>query len=104
MSEHICLVCGRDGHVHDERCDCGSRHWPPVCCPGCPCWSFADAHKDIAIHEPDTSIYCLSTTKVVAKGHGDCGHGDYIQVESADTWGEFMCIHCGERIRVEVWD
>lgn len=59
--------------------------------------------KDEIIQCPDTEIYCLSSTKVVHKGTPGCKHGDYRQTKSEDTYGEFTCIHCGEVVRVDVW-
>ena len=42
--DHICEECSRSMFAHDEECDCGGRHDPPLCCPGCPCNSYHDAH------------------------------------------------------------
>ena len=47
MSEitlHICTVCYMASRRHSERCDCGVNHWPPLCCPGCDCHSYENAH------------------------------------------------------------
>lgn len=53
---------------------------------------------------PDTAVYCLASTKVVRKGRiPGCGHGDYRQTASEPEYGEFECVHCGEVVRVEVW-
>ena len=44
---HICEVCFTAIEAHDERCEEGCLHWPPLCCEGCPCGSFKAAY-----HEP----------------------------------------------------
>lgn len=45
---HRCGVCFQESGAHDEHCyrnPCEvGNHWPPLCCPGCPCASFEDAH------------------------------------------------------------
>lgn len=48
---HSCGVCFMDSDVHLEECD-GTpdqplnvhQHWPALCCPGCRCESFEQAH------------------------------------------------------------
>lgn len=46
---HICGVCFQDSADHDVYCyeeDCEEEtHWPPLCCPDCPCRSYDEAHK-----------------------------------------------------------
>lgn len=42
---HACSVCGADSVEHPSRSyNCGERHWPSLCCPGCGCLSFEEAH------------------------------------------------------------
>ena len=45
---HICGICFQDSAEHDSRCyeqGCeGDTHWPALCCPGCPCRSYEEAH------------------------------------------------------------
>lgn len=45
---HACGECGMDSVDHPAECyepDCGiGNHWPSLCCPGCPCLSFEEAH------------------------------------------------------------
>lgn len=45
---HICEVCSQDSAEHPDQCyepgHIGDVHLPPLCCPGCPCGSFEDAH------------------------------------------------------------
>lgn len=46
--EHICEVCNLPAGEHTEDCiivGCNG-HWPPLCCPGCPCESFEDVHPE----------------------------------------------------------
>ena len=53
--EHICSVCFLPGHAHDGECDCGERHWPPLCCPGCDCGSYEESHRTLPIAPADGS-------------------------------------------------
>ena len=49
---HWCEVCGFPANKHDERCWVGGeehRHWPALCCPGCGCLSFEEAHPDVPV-------------------------------------------------------
>jgi hypothetical protein len=41
---HTCTACFRARDLHPETCDCGEKHFPPLCCPGCDCRSFERAH------------------------------------------------------------
>lgn len=43
---HWCTVCGRAAPDHAESCQgaCEFDHFPPLCCPGCHCESFEEAH------------------------------------------------------------
>lgn len=70
---HTCEVCSRDVSWHDGRCSTGEPlkiehpayvseggvehrasvdhhpahyHLPPLCCPGCPCRSYEEAHPE----------------------------------------------------------
>lgn len=58
MNEHICEACFQPSHQHDSRCGCGKRHWPPLCCPKCPCGSYDEAHG-----------YCEGSGKSSIKTH-----------------------------------
>lgn len=42
--EHICTVCFLPVEQHDSECDLGCHHFPPLCCQGCGCGSFEEAH------------------------------------------------------------
>lgn len=66
--KHICEVCSQPGHDHTEQCarDHACLHWPPLCCPGCPCRSFEDAHAYLVA----TSM-CGHTIEEGCTGHGD---------------------------------
>lgn len=46
MKAHICTVCSQQGDDHTDDCpgDCGLRYWPPLCCKGCDCGSYEQAH------------------------------------------------------------
>ncbi len=48
MSEHICTECFSFASQHEEACEVDGceGHWPPLCCRGCDCRSFEDAHLD----------------------------------------------------------
>jgi hypothetical protein len=47
MEIHLCTVCGKSGEDHGERCGCCDElFWPPLCCPGCDCGAFEDAHAE----------------------------------------------------------
>ncbi len=43
---HECGECYRPMTAHAERCDCGCgrNFFPALCCPGCRCGSFEEAH------------------------------------------------------------
>lgn len=43
---HVCTECGLTVEEHSEVCECGcgSRFFPALCCEGCDCRSFEDAH------------------------------------------------------------
>lgn len=45
---HLCGVCWTDSLTHPEECyepGCEDwAHWPPLCCRGCLCGSFEEAH------------------------------------------------------------
>lgn len=49
---HICIECGDSVEAHDEMCRVGCRHFPALCCPGCPCLSFYEAHPIEVAEEP----------------------------------------------------
>lgn len=57
MSTHICEECFRPSDEHGERqgCDCDHGHWPPLCCAGCRCRSFEEAHWRILTVQPPWS-------------------------------------------------
>lgn len=58
MDVHYC-VCGLSVEEHRERSDdCGERHFPALCCKGCPCRSFEEAHL-AGDHEEDGSTRTL---------------------------------------------
>lgn len=44
---HYCTVCCRPLEAHREACDCGRElsYFPALCCPGCDCGSWEEAHK-----------------------------------------------------------
>lgn len=47
---HTCTVCHGPAFAHPEKCplthsDGSDRHFPPLCCPGCECRSFEEAHS-----------------------------------------------------------
>ena len=45
-TSHVCTACFRDMTEHDELCSCGcGRFFPALCCPGCACHSYEDAHQ-----------------------------------------------------------
>jgi hypothetical protein len=48
--EHICGVCHQPISSHRGQCRCGceGHYLPALCCEGCPCRSFEDAHRDAA--------------------------------------------------------
>jgi hypothetical protein len=49
FGEHLCEWCFQPVSSHDEICgepDPDCRHFPPLCCPGCPCGSFREAHPE----------------------------------------------------------
>lgn len=56
---HICLICLQEAGDHSWQChdiNCEqARHWPPLCCPGCPCESFEEAHRVNADTRPRAS-------------------------------------------------
>ena len=44
---HLCDVCCASSDAHSQHCDselCEDWHWPPLCCPGCLCGSYEEAH------------------------------------------------------------
>lgn len=45
---HLCGVCSVDSSRHPSSCyeeDCEViKHWPVLCCPGCLCLSYEEAH------------------------------------------------------------
>lgn len=46
--EHYCTVCAQPMTRHHAWCDvCEVNHWPPLCCPGCGCLSFEEAHPNL---------------------------------------------------------
>jgi hypothetical protein len=55
MVEHICTVCHQPSHRHDEECNLGCRHYPALCCQGCRCGSFDEAHREPAAPTADDS-------------------------------------------------
>lgn len=47
MADHTCTVCFQSFEKHGESCEyCEAKHWPPLCCAGCDCGSFEQAHPD----------------------------------------------------------
>jgi hypothetical protein len=45
VTEHTCTSCARDMDTHTTVCgECNERHFPDLCCPGCDCRSYEDAH------------------------------------------------------------
>ena len=47
--QHYCSVCSRSAGQHSEDCPCGcgESFLMPLCCPGCDCGSFEDAHAEL---------------------------------------------------------
>ena len=60
-ADHICTVCFCPSILHLSRCDVGeadgSEHWhhAPLCCAGCDCRSFEEAHPVADLSERCTS-------------------------------------------------
>lgn len=47
---HICDQCYQPANEHDEECPCGCGAFlMPLCCPGCGCRSFEDAHGGVNV-------------------------------------------------------
>ena len=49
--DHYCEVCFTSMFDHPERCfgwgdEEPHYHMTPLCCPGCPCGSFEEAHPE----------------------------------------------------------
>ncbi len=44
--EHYCQHCFRSAYDHDAQCSCGCERSfnLPLCCPECPCGSYAEMH------------------------------------------------------------
>lgn len=46
---HYCENCSRPSEEHSQYCHemyCDAKvHYPPLCCPECPCGSYAEAHS-----------------------------------------------------------
>lgn len=43
---HICEVCLSPSIEHSQSCPCGCATFlSPLCCPGCPCGSYEEAHE-----------------------------------------------------------
>jgi hypothetical protein len=76
VAAHPCGVCFLDFAVHPEQCEVieGERHWPPLCCPGCPCGSFEEAH-------PGLTVDSVTGVNMTAKG-------DPAQAPVTETLGE----------------
>lgn len=60
MGLHTCGSCGRDLADHNENCFEGTPdgesshiHFPALCCPGCDCGSFEEAHPDSPLADPE---------------------------------------------------
>lgn len=57
---HVCEVCGHSSTSHDARCNVDGcnpgSHFPPLCCPECPCRSFVEAHADLYALGPLTCV------------------------------------------------
>lgn len=56
--EHECMECYRYVHEHEPRCfepdGEAHEHHPPLCCLGCPCESYEEAHPGArARHEAE---------------------------------------------------
>ena len=47
---HYCEHCGRTAEEHEAQCwcGCGNSYLLPLCCPECPCGSYAEAHAVLA--------------------------------------------------------
>ena len=44
---HVCTVCFADSANHDSECPCGcASYLSPLCCPGCDCRSYEEAHEE----------------------------------------------------------
>ncbi len=65
--EHICTVCFRPVEDHDSKCDCGIVHFPPLCCAGCECGSFEDAHKGETESEVRKGIILFSKRRKITE-------------------------------------
>lgn len=46
MSDHICTVCFQSFRAHRAKCDCGCGRGflGALCCEGCDCGSYEEAH------------------------------------------------------------
>lgn len=63
MIGHMCTTCAQRADTHPEACgvanDC--YHYPALCCPGCDCRAFEEAHPmPVAVHP----CGCLATNPV----------------------------------------
>lgn len=49
---HLCTVCFQPLEHHPETCELECRHFPPLCCRGCQCRSFEEAHPTVEEPQP----------------------------------------------------
>jgi len=52
MYVHECGACFAPMNRHSEMCVFGCFHWPALCCPGCDCESFQEAHPPDTVLRP----------------------------------------------------
>lgn len=64
---HVC-ICGTESIYHSDQCHAGgceaAWHWPPLCCPDCPCHSYQEAHPTLRV------LQAIADEQVSFRWHG----------------------------------
>lgn len=92
---HVCTVCFSLAENHpEEGCDCGVSHFPALCCPGCDCGSYEEAH--------------ITTAELIANFRGGipancdfCNQPVKPEEAVAEEAGQWACAECWERFERE---
>ncbi len=97
--QHFCTVCFCSVESHNEDCEWGCRHYPPLCCQGCSCRSNEDAHtearrlivkKEALYKTAEATISCASVKA------GDIVSVKYHHTSNGVNWYEIAATQHGE--------
>lgn len=93
---HVCMVCFDLSETHPERCPAGDNHHSPLCCPGCWCQSFEEAHPVLG------DLFAGRLDEFGCVGRRDVGAGRWVAVAPL-TLGRARLVLANDHERLDGW-